>query len=239
MITIRKTPCPTPEPCEDAEVQMNGSAITTVESGGITNISLINSESSPVEFVLSGVNEITIPSLPCAPTTCNDAYKLGADFYTLDRNNPFGNTNRFTAPDGTQTYTDGIAIDWLFARDYAETVIGYGVSIISPASHAVQIGNEPYTLGAFSGFTLIHHINLFRIVQDDGAKAPANGLDYSPFNYVITGANNTRVRSGDNFYNDTASTWLYNNNGNLSIIAKTLTFSTMIQREFSYTELGL
>jgi len=182
---------------------------------------------------------ITIRKTPCPVITCNDAYKLGADFYTLDRNNPFGNTNRFTAIDGTQTYTDGIVIDWLFARDYAETVIGYGISIISPATHSVQIGNEPYTIGAFGGFTLIHSDNLWKLVNKDGTKAVTDGLNYSPFNYVITGANNTRVRSGDNFYNDTTQTWLYNNNGNLAQAVKTLSVSTMIQREFSYTELGV
>jgi hypothetical protein len=170
---------------------------------------------------------------------CNDAYQLDGDFYTLDRNNPFGNTNRFTAIDGTQTYTDGIVIDWLYANDYAENVIGYGVSPIAQSTHAVQIGNEPYTIGAFGGFTLIHSDNLWKIVNKDGTKSVTNGLNYSPFNYVITGANATRLRSRDNFYNDTTSTWLYNSNGNLSIIAKTLTFSTMIQRQFTYTELSI
>jgi hypothetical protein len=223
----------------DSVVNVNASKLADVKATDTLNITVVDSNDDSVSVTLSGGNKITIPSLPCSGGTCNDAYKLGADFYTLDRNNPFGNTNRFTAIDGTQTYTDGIVIDWLFARDYAETVVGYGVSIISPATHAVQIGNEPYTIGAFGGFTLIHHINLFRIVNDDGTKAPANGLDYSPFNYVITGANNTRIRSGDNFYNDTTQTWLYNNNGNLAQAVKTLSVSTMIQRQFTYTELGI
>ena len=223
----------------DSVVNVNAVKLADVKATDTLNITVVDSLDASVSVTLSGGNKIIVDDLPCSGGTCNDAYQIGADFLTLDRNNPFGNTNRFTAPDGTQTYTDGIAIDWLFARDYAETVIGYGVSIIGPANHATQIGNEPYTIGAFSGFTLIHHINLFRIVQDDGTKAPANGLDYSPFNYVITGANNTRVRSGDNFYNDTASTWLYNNNGNLSIIAKTTSVSTMIERQFTYAELGI
>ena len=32
------------------------------------------------------------------------------DFFTLEDNNPFGNTDRFTAVDGTQTYTDDIIL---------------------------------------------------------------------------------------------------------------------------------
>ena len=223
----------------DSVVNVNSTKLADVKATDTLNITVVDSLDASVSVTLSGGNKITIPSLPCAGGTCNDAYKLGADFYTLDRNNPFGNTNRFTAIDGTQTYTDGIVIDWLYANDYAENVIGYGVSPVTASPHATQIGNEPYTIGAFSGFTLIHSDNLWKIVNKDGTKAPANGLDYSPFNYVITGANNTRVRSGDNFYNDTASTWLYNNNGNLSVAAKTLSASTMIERQFTYTELGV
>jgi hypothetical protein len=33
--------------------------------------------------------------------------------------------------------------------------------------------------------------------------------------------------------------WLYNNNGTFTLIAKTGSFSTMIERQFTYTELGL
>jgi hypothetical protein len=181
----------------------------------------------------------TIRKTPCPTGSCNDAYQLDSDFYTLDRNNPFGNTNRFTAPDGTQTYTDGIVIDWLYANDYTENVIGYGVSSIAQSTHAVQIGNEPYTIGAFGGFTLIHSDNLWKIVNKDGTLSGGNGLNYSPFNYVITGGNATRVRSGNDFWQDTASTWLYGNVGNFTAILKTGTFASFIQREFTYTELSI
>ncbi len=48
-------------------------------------------------------------------------------FLTLGSNNPFGNTNRFTYIDGTQTYTNKIVIDWT-TYDGA-TVLGYGYFI--------------------------------------------------------------------------------------------------------------
>lgn len=45
------------------------------------------------------------------------------NFFTLAANNPFGNTNRFTALDGSQIYTNDIFIDW--STYDGSTVLGY------------------------------------------------------------------------------------------------------------------
>jgi hypothetical protein len=226
--------------CADATVNINNVKLSDVASGGTLNITVVDSNDDSVSVTLSGGNKITIPILPCAPTTCNDAYQLGANFLTLDRNNPFGNTNRFTAIDGSQTYTNGIAIDWLTAKDNARTVMGYGVSIIANANHATQIGNEPYTLGLFGGFTLIRAKSLFRLMDiTNPTKALLNFLDYPPFNHIITGTNTTRIRTRENAGSDTAQAFAYIQTGALTPLGKTVNVSTMIEREFTYTELGL
>jgi hypothetical protein len=45
------------------------------------------------------------------------------DFFTLATNNPFGNANRFTALDGSQTYANDIIIDW--STYEGSVVLGY------------------------------------------------------------------------------------------------------------------
>jgi hypothetical protein len=45
------------------------------------------------------------------------------DFFTLATNNPFGNANRFTALDGSQTYANDIIIDW--STYEGNIVLGY------------------------------------------------------------------------------------------------------------------
>jgi hypothetical protein len=45
------------------------------------------------------------------------------DFFTLAKPNPFGNSNRFTALNGTQTFTNNIIIDW--STYEGTSVLGY------------------------------------------------------------------------------------------------------------------
>jgi hypothetical protein len=183
---------------------------------------------------------ITIRKTPCPVITCNDAYQLDGDFYTLDRNTPYGNTNRFRDELGGNTYANGIVIDWLTARDNDRTVWGFGVSAIAAATHAVQIAAEPYTLGSFSGFSIIKKRHLFRLMDVENTTINiGEALNYAPFNYVITGSNATRLRTREDHYNDTTQTLAYVQTGGLAPLLKSGSFATMIQREFTYTELGL
>jgi hypothetical protein len=237
--------CPIPEPCEDATVENSDASYSdTVVSGGALvlpdeTINIKDKDDNIIDTITFPVySDVSIDiDTYCTPT--NDAYKLDGDFYTLDRNNPFGNTNRFTDILGTQVYATAIVIDWLTARDYAETVLGYGVDIIAGTTYAVQVGNEPYTIGAFSGFVLIDSDNLWNLLNKDGTKAPANALDYSPFNYVLTTTVGDNIRSRNNYYQSTASTWVTTDIGSLASTSKTNNRKTMIQRQFTYTELGL
>jgi VCBS repeat-containing protein len=258
--------CPAPEPCADATINVQKSDSTlisavTVASGGtapyqvadsvvnvnavkladvkatdILNISVVDSNDDAVSVTLSGGNKITITDLPCAAPSCVDTYNL-VDFFTLDRNNPFGNTNRFTAPDGTQTYTNGVVLDWFTGRDYAETVFMFDVSILASNTHATQIAGEPYTVGGFNNFVVISQDHLYNLLNK-GSVPPAEALNYAPFNHIVS-TNPTRIRSRGDFYDNTTATWMYNATGQLLVLAKTTAVSSMLQRLTTYTELGL
>jgi Ni,Fe-hydrogenase III small subunit len=221
----------------DSTVNVNGSPLTDVKAEDTLNITVVDSTDASVSVTLSGGNKITIPSLPCAPVpTCNDAYELGVDFFTLNRNNPFGNTNRFTDILGTQIYATAIVIDWLSGRDNDETVLAYRSTVLAADTFANQTAGEPYTVGAFSGFVLCSTESLWRLYNKNGAAA--DGLNYAPFNHNNNVANN-RLRSKGDYYTTTTANWIVNNAGSFTNLAKTNTITAILEREFTYTELGL
>jgi VCBS repeat-containing protein len=258
--------CPPPEPCADGTVNVQQSDATpiasvTVASGGTApylvadsivnvnavkladvkatdtlSITVVDSNDDAVAVTLSGENKIIVDDLPCSGGTCAEAYQL-VNHTTLNRNNPFGNTNRFTAPDGTQTYTDGIVLDWFQADDDAETVPMYGVSLLSANSLANHLAGEPYTLGSYNNFVLIQIEDLFRLVNPR-ASAVTDGLNYSPFNHQAT-TNASRVRSKTDFYASTTDNWAYAQAGNITAVVKTQSNQAIITRMANYTELGI
>jgi VCBS repeat-containing protein len=220
----------------DSEVNVNSVKLADVKATDTLNISVVDSTDTAVSVTLSGGNKITITDLPCSSVTCAEAYQL-VNHTTLNRNNPFGNTNRFTAPDGTQTYTDGIVLDWYQADDNARTVPMYGVTLIASTTLANQLAGEPYTVGAYNDFMLIEVEDLFALVNPR-AGAITDGLNFSPFNHQVT-SNATRVRSKTDFYDATTTTWTLAQTGNSINNAKTATCVTIITRMATYTELGL
>jgi VCBS repeat-containing protein len=220
----------------DSIVNVNAVKLADVKATDTLSISVVDSTDTAVSVTLSGGNKITIPSLPCAAPSCVDTYNL-VDFFTLDRNNPFGNTNRFTAPDGTQTYTNGVVLDWFTGRDYAETVFMFDVSILASNTHATQIAGEPYTVGGFNNFVVISQDHLYNLLNK-GSVPPAEALNYAPFNHIVS-TNPTRIRSRGDFYDNTTATWMYNATGQLLVLSKTTAVSSMLQRLTTFTELGL
>jgi hypothetical protein len=220
----------------DSVVNVNSVKLADVKATDTLNITVVDSLDAAVSVTLSGGNKIIVDDLPCSGGTCAEAYQ-SVNHATLNRNNPFGNTNRFTAPDGTQTYTDGIVLDWYQADDNARTVPMYGVSLIASANLATQLSNEPYTVGAYNDFMLIEVEDLFALVNPR-ASAIADSLNYSPFNHQATSAA-TAVRSKTDYYNDTTQNHTYLATGAIAPAAKTSNRQSIITRMATYTELGL
>jgi hypothetical protein len=109
------------------------------------------------------------------------------DFFTLPSNNPFGNTNRFTAPNGSQTYTDLVVIDWSTYDNVAETVLGWYLNFYDDAANWNEAIDKSLlkSIGGFtSGWFLPNTTELFSIINY-GITATGT-LNYAPWSYAGT-----------------------------------------------------
>lgn len=110
----------------------------------------------------------------------------GVSLLVLPYNNPFGTTERFTAPDGSQTYTDAIACDWLSWNDSTNTVLmihfasGAGQVMTTGRSLAAGITFiDGLTVGGYSDWNMINKTQLEFITENETSL---NNLNYAPFN---------------------------------------------------------
>ena len=111
---------------------------------------------------------------------------FGVSYAVLPYNNPFGNTNRFTAPDGSQTYTDAIACDWLTWNDSTNTVLmvhfGSGALQVMTTNRSLADGItyiNTLTVGGYSGWNMINKNQLENITDNE---VSLNNLNVAPFN---------------------------------------------------------
>jgi hypothetical protein len=113
---------------------------------------------------------------------------------TLNWTNPFGNNNRFTAIDGTQIYTAGVAIDWTSYNIPAETVVCFDINMYNDTyANAVTYA---------SGLTLAG-LSTWKVgIWDELALLPdqTNWFNFAPFNWVVGASTSTRLRI--NGFND-------------------------------------
>jgi hypothetical protein len=109
------------------------------------------------------------------------------DFSTLNVNNPFGNTNRFTDELGGQTYTNDIVIDWSTYDTVAGTVLGYYRVISATQNWDDAVDNALLTsVGSYtSGWYLPNIYQLENISQL--TSAITRSTNYAPFNISYTG----------------------------------------------------
>jgi hypothetical protein len=110
----------------------------------------------------------------------------GVSLLVLPYNNPFGTTERFTAPDGSQTYTDAIACDWLSWNDSTNTVLmvhfGSGAGEVLATNRSLAAGItyiNGLTVGGYSGWNMINKNQLEFITENETSM---NNLNYAPFN---------------------------------------------------------
>jgi hypothetical protein len=110
----------------------------------------------------------------------------GVSLLVLPYNNPFGTTERFTAPDGSQTYTDAVACDWLSWNDSTNTVLmvhfGGGTGGVISTNRTLAAGItfiNGLTVGGYSGWNMINKNQLEFITENETS---INNLNYAPFN---------------------------------------------------------
>jgi len=159
----------------------------------------------------------------------------GSDFTTLDFNNPFGNTNRFTDTTGGQTYANDIVIDWSTTNYINETVIGWYRVVQGGAgvNWATAMAAQPYTIGSYNDWYVPNVNELATIVLQE----QSNVLDYSPFNLQpLNGVIWSTSTRADNtgFAKVCAATA-----GGIGNGSKTNNWNFLVLRYFTFTELGL
>jgi hypothetical protein len=180
--------------CLPAEITLNGDAFLEVISGGTEDISLIDQDSNPIvptSVVGStitvnvscdhGLKVVKTNQLGSFTPGDDGTHKSGreVDSSTLDYNNLFGNTNRFTDLNGGSLYSDDILLDWS-TWDGEEVM---GVYIIKQGLNlwpdAVSLANS-FSVGSFtSGWRLPTWLEFSTTFMRIGYT---RALNWAPFN---------------------------------------------------------
>ena len=185
-------PCPT---FTDVIVNINGLLFQTrasgqtssvvVKQGGVNVGSLVGSEwIVPVPATLGRMPIKTFQTTSF--TTGDDGSTqrgAGVSLLVLPYNNPHGNTTRFTALDGTQTYTNSVAVDWLTWNTTTNTaLLTYFGSDVIGVSRNFQAGIDhiaTLTIATLTDWRMINKNELIFICEDETSY---NSIDYAPFN---------------------------------------------------------
>lgn len=151
------------------------------------------------------------------------------DFFTLPLNNPFGNTNRFTALNGSQTYTNDIIIDW--STYESNTVLGYYRGSIN--TNRSWADSLTWASGLnIAGYTNWKLTNIKELLNLGNYSFGGGVLTYSPINLV-----SNSFWSSTTVNNNTASA--YSMSGGLGAIStssgKGSLLRTLACRNFTVT----
>jgi hypothetical protein len=183
-------------PCPDTTLEVNGTIEGTVASGSTVDIQLSDSGGvvTPTSVTQVGNDfQVVLPDSASVPvgaklmkTGQTTSYATNDDgdleigrlvnFTTLNSDNPFGNTNRFTSEVGTQTYTNGIIIDW--STYDGSTVLGWYKGAFPLETWANALTNATaLSVGGFSTWRIPNACEAFSILNYGASTA----WNYSPF----------------------------------------------------------
>ena len=155
---------------------------------------------------------------------------IGTGFSTLQDNNIFGNTSRFTSELGSQTYTNN------FVLDHLTGLMWYRVPVTTANWNTAIDGAEASTQGTFTDWSLP---NINQLITICNFSTVTNSvLNYSPFNIAIT-TTTDRIWTSTTVASSTTSAWGLFTNGGISNIVKTTTQSYIICRKFIPADFGL
>ena len=205
----------------DAIIQINNRTFGTAKSNETKNFSFTTAK-------LMATGQTT------SYATGDDGnLQRGRNFFTLLENNPFANTNRFTALDGSQTYTNNIVLDW--STWDGQTVLGW---YRIPQGTAITWANaltsaSSFSIIGYSGWRLPNVNELMSI----GWFGLVDMYNYAPFNIItkILWTSTTALANTLNAYRTP-------NTGFMTNGSKTSTNSTQSYipcRNFTNAELGI
>ena len=156
----------------------------------------------------------------------------GTDFFTLDYNNKFGNTNRFTDDLGTQIYTSGIIVDWTTFNQVNDTVLCYYKTVELPNTLTNLINSQPYTKNSLSNWWVCNMAQLLHLFSYGVYR---NVLNYAPFNLSTA----TTADSLWSSTRDSATIAYYISSLGTSLASHTGSRRALLSRTYTLTELGL
>jgi hypothetical protein len=105
------------------------------------------------------------------------------DFTTLESNNPFGNTNRFTDTLGGQTYSNNIIVDW--STYNGSTVLAYYKGDTTARAWNAQI--DQYLSSTLGGLTGWRVFNAYEALNIMNLERMLNYVyNYAPFNIAAS-----------------------------------------------------
>ena len=219
---------------DPAANQVNGDSKTDIPSGGSKNFVIQDQDSNPVtvtevsDSATEFVGQVTIPDTPLNTanlfkTGQTTSYRTGddgdreegrgVDFDTLDFNNPFGDTNRFTDTAGGQNYDgtggseNNVIVDWAYHDQVAGTVqIWYNVVTASSNWNTAIDDSLSLTVGSWSDWYLPNLMELLSITWYEIDTGNLILLNYAPFNIDVTGTTSrmwtsTRGETSGRYFN--------------------------------------
>lgn len=240
----------------DVTQTLNGAAITNNKAETSKAITIRYANNDPVtvttitdtETVFIGeVPDVIVPLNTSNPfktgqTTsyvANDDGALergnGVDFLTLNHNNYFGNTNRFTDELGGQTYTNGWIIDWSSYNQVNGNFIMWNNTYEAAATWANALAAQPYTRGSHADWYLPNESELYNVLNR-GASPSTN---YAPFNINVT-ANNNGLWTSTTVPNNTLAAYYFSGsaaNNTITGSAKTANQRFILMRYGNISEL--
>ena len=235
--------------CADGNVTVNSAAFDSVASGGSLDVPVEYENGTPVGTIVGGVVEIPDPIAPVTPLNTADIFKTGAtslrtgddgslafgrgvDFSTLDFNNGFGDTNRFTDSLGTQIYASDEVVDWSTWNQVSETVLVYYRVPNANANLTTQLAGQPYTKAGKSDWYICNYKQMNNI-QNLGITR--DFFNYAPLNIAYTGTSDRLWCSTS----DSATVSLYFLNTGTSLASQGSSYKAIVCRTFTLAELGL
>ncbi len=230
----------------DITFNVNGATFSTNPTN--TDISLLVKDTDGVSAGSKVGNEWIVPAI-VTPLNTGDIFKTGAftlrtgddgdeafgrgvDFFTLDFNNPFGNTSRFTDILGTQVYTSNEVIDWSTYNQVNLTVLVYYRVVNSNATLLVQLAGQPYTRAGRTGW-YIPNVKQMHNIQNYGVIR--NYFNYSPFNFEYVGTTDRLWCSTS----DSVTVGVFFLNTGQTVGGQGSSYKAFLTRTFTLTELGL
>ncbi len=240
--------------CDPATETLNGSAISSIPSGGSKAIIIQNDAVPPVQggTVLTDTASSLIVEFPEASTPLNTSsiYKTGAStsfqsqddgdkefgrgvsFTVLDHNNGFGNTNRFTDDLGTQIYASEVIVDWATWDNANDTVLAYFKTPEAIANLTTHINNQPFTKNSLSNWWVCNIKELFNV---NNYEVTRDYLNYAPFNYVY-------LTTADRIWcttRDSTTVGIFSGNTGILVGSHTSLYRALLCRTYTLAELGL